>query len=287
MYAVEGVDYITKPFHAGEVLARVNTHLELRNTRIELQSLLSKTLTGGVRIMIDLLTFINPSLVEKSNRIRRYAQEMIKTLPINANESWNIDLAIMLSQIGCITLPAVILKKRNSNISLNYEEQQRYEQHPNLGADIVTKIPRFGNVAEIIRHQLIHPSAIDKNVPEIVFIGSSILNLLIVFDDLILKGMTPSSAVLELKKQNPPYLSMIINCSSEIINKKVNIPKRIVKIDMLISGMILNEDILTESGQVLLAKGTELAENFIQFLQLFLKIGKCSKDYAVIIDGNN
>jgi signal transduction histidine kinase len=36
-YEAGGVDYITKPFHAEEVLARVNTHLALRNMQRQLQ----------------------------------------------------------------------------------------------------------------------------------------------------------------------------------------------------------------------------------------------------------
>jgi diguanylate cyclase (GGDEF)-like protein len=36
-FEVGGVDYITKPFHAAEVLARVKTHLSLRRLRQELQ----------------------------------------------------------------------------------------------------------------------------------------------------------------------------------------------------------------------------------------------------------
>jgi len=36
-YGAGGIDYVTKPFHAEEVLARVNTHLSLRNMQRELQ----------------------------------------------------------------------------------------------------------------------------------------------------------------------------------------------------------------------------------------------------------
>jgi len=36
-FEVGAVDYITKPFDAGEVLARVNTHLTLRSRELELQ----------------------------------------------------------------------------------------------------------------------------------------------------------------------------------------------------------------------------------------------------------
>jgi CheY-like chemotaxis protein len=36
-FSIGGVDYITKPFHVGEVLARVNTHLTLRHLQKTLQ----------------------------------------------------------------------------------------------------------------------------------------------------------------------------------------------------------------------------------------------------------
>ncbi len=35
-FAVGGVDYVTKPFHSAELLARVNTHVELKRSREEI-----------------------------------------------------------------------------------------------------------------------------------------------------------------------------------------------------------------------------------------------------------
>ena len=47
-FAAGGVDYITKPFHQVEVLARVRTHITLRKREMELEQALAeiKTLTG-------------------------------------------------------------------------------------------------------------------------------------------------------------------------------------------------------------------------------------------------
>ena len=47
-FAAGGVDYITKPFHQVEVLARINTHITLRKREKELEAALEeiKTLTG-------------------------------------------------------------------------------------------------------------------------------------------------------------------------------------------------------------------------------------------------
>jgi len=55
------VDYITKPISPSIVRARVQTHLSLRNSQKKLQDLLNKTLSGSVRILIDLLSLVNPT----------------------------------------------------------------------------------------------------------------------------------------------------------------------------------------------------------------------------------
>ena len=282
-FEVGGVDYITKPFHPQEVLVRVNTHMSLQNARSELQSLLSKTLTGSIKVMIELLTFSNPYLVEKSNRIRRFAREMFQALPVNPLDYWNIDLAIMLSQIGCISIPD-IMKKKNSNTPLTDEELARFQQYPIIGAEIVTKIPRLENVAEIIRYQLIHPSLLKKDISEIVFYGSALLNFLLAFDDFMTKGMAAKFAISKMKEQIPNYPAFLIDRLSELINIESESHKHSVKINELNPGMILNENIISKSGEILLTKGTELTENLIQVLQRFLKNGQSTHSSVTIME---
>lgn len=112
-FAVGGLDYITKPLHFEEVHARVKTHLELRRAKAEVQVLLSKTLVGSVKFMMDLLELTQPSLVARSNRLRRYAKDAVAYLKIPAQE-WCIELATMLMHIGCVMLPEDIAKKNIS-----------------------------------------------------------------------------------------------------------------------------------------------------------------------------
>lgn len=59
-FELGAVDYITKPFHPQEVLVRVNTHLELQNAKSDLQTLLSKTLTGSIKVLVEILSFVSP-----------------------------------------------------------------------------------------------------------------------------------------------------------------------------------------------------------------------------------
>ncbi len=271
-FEMGAVDYITKPFHPQEVLVRVNTHLELQNAKSDLQTLLSKTLTGSIKVLVEILSFVSPPLVEKSNRIRRFAREMFQVLPINSQEVWIIDLAIMLSHIGCLSMTD-ILKKKSTNAGMTKDEQTRYEQHPIIGADIVAKIPRMEDVAEIISRQLIYPVRYPSNLPDVVYYGSSLLNLLLSYDDLITFGHTPKLAVSKLIDPVYGYPIVITDRLYRLINQDVYLRRHIVKSDKLVAGMVLNEDIVTKTGATLLTKGTELTDNLIQMIQRFANSG--------------
>ncbi len=121
-FDVGGVDYITKPFKPEEVNARVGVHLELKRTKNEIQSLLSKTLVGSVRLLVDVLTFSQPQLVQRSYRIRKYAKPILEKMKFDTQEAWNIELATMLSHIGCIAIPKEIMEKVNKQQKLTEAE---------------------------------------------------------------------------------------------------------------------------------------------------------------------
>ena len=206
-FAVGGLDYITKPFHFEEVHARVKTHLELRRAKAEVQVLLSKTLVGSVKFMMDLLELTQPSLVARSNRLRRYAKDAVAYLKIPAQEAWCIELATMLMHIGCVMLPEDIAQKNISGKVMTEEEQQLFEAQIMAGTELIAHIPRLDKVAELIRSchgmsmKSINIDSVDKN--------AVLLKAIVEFDRLLLQGITPLRAVNKLTVE-------IINCPKEI-----------------------------------------------------------------------
>jgi len=68
-FEVGGVDFISKPIQEAEVLARVNTHLQLRNTQLHLQKLVAERTAE--------LTATNESL-KIENRERKRVQQALK-----------------------------------------------------------------------------------------------------------------------------------------------------------------------------------------------------------------
>lgn len=197
-----GVDFITKPFQVEEVCARVQTHLELRKSRLEIQTLLSKTFVSSIRTITDILSLANPIVFDRSNRLKRYVREIMKHLKFDHMTAWQLELAAMLSQIGCIAIPEKVLQKKQQGITLTEEEEMKFRNYPVVAAELIADIPRLETVAEIIRslQELPDENESPTDISNVVMLGSSLLRMLIDYDYLIMSGV---SANLIIDRFNP------------------------------------------------------------------------------------
>ena len=260
------VDYITKPFQPEEVFARVNVHLELKRTKSEIQSFLSKTLIGSVRLLIEILTITQPQLVQQSNRIRSYAKSIISKLSLDANDAWSIELATMLSHIGCISIPSEVLRKVLAGHKLIGNEVTYYMQYPALGAKLIENIPRLEKTAAIIKHQLINPAELPFSENQVEYIGSVLLNMLISFDVFINNGTEIEYAYNKVKVQLKGCPDFLLKAFRGLIDEMSEASEKKVLVAELTPGMILAENAKLRDGTLLLSSGTELSDNLIDLM---------------------
>lgn len=140
-----GVDYITKPFHSAELIARVKTHLELYQAKKVLQQnnlVLSKQLhSKEQRILSELeqnqkeMIFMLTELMEATSdetgqhikRVAEISQLLAYYHPsLNADDEHIIFHASPMHDIGKITLPQSILHKEGP---LTDEEREVMKTH--------------------------------------------------------------------------------------------------------------------------------------------------------------
>lgn len=282
-----GIDYITKPFFAEEVMCRVKTHIELRNTLKENQKLLSKTLVGSIKVMSDLLSVANPLLAKKTNRLRHYAKEMMPYLGMESQNQWTVELAIMLSHIGLIGVPEGIIKRKSEKGQLKAEESFIYDQYPLTGSELIARIPRLQDVADMVKYQLTYPKHLPQELSSNVRLGASLINLLLIYDYNIMRGLEKHDVVSKLRTRLMDYPPAIMNAMQYIGEKEVEKPKTHVKIEMLKEGMVLFEDILNTSGELLLPRKTELTDSMVQLLQRLFRMGQFNKPFIAIVYKDN
>ncbi len=169
-FEVGGVDYITKPFHAEELLARVRTHLQLYRAKKVLQAhnltLEMKVKKETQRILSEMeenqkeMIFILSELIESVSdetgkhvqRVAEYSYLLAKYCPILTQEDAEIIYAAApLHDIGKLALSHDLLHKTQR---LSDEAHHELKMHTTKGHEFLKRSKRkFLKAADIIAYQ--------------------------------------------------------------------------------------------------------------------------------------
>jgi response regulator RpfG family c-di-GMP phosphodiesterase len=264
--------FLTKPCPS-EMLARaLDASLEQHRLLTAERELLEQTLRGSIGVLSDILSLVNPAAFSRGHRICRYVRHMVEKLGIPGQ--WQYELAAMLSQIGCVTVPPEVLEKDDLAQPLSEEETKILAAQNQVGHDLLAKIPRLENVAQMIAQQRL--AWVDRaGDPDPIKIGAHLLRVALDFDSQIIRGASPATVLAQMrarKEYNPAFVAAIEQIQIEEAATEI----RVVKVSQLRTGMILNASMLGKNGLVLLAQGHEITESAIARLNTFARtIGIC------------
>ena len=115
------------------------------------RELLENTLNGSVKVLMEILALADPVSFGRSQTLRDYARLVARTLQLPA--TWQLDLAAMLSQIGCVSVPPPLNYKARSGFGLTGPEKDILLRVPQVGSDLLANIPRLQTVARIVLYQ--------------------------------------------------------------------------------------------------------------------------------------
>jgi hypothetical protein len=277
-----------KPTAADQVAATLRACIHQYELIVAQKALLEQTLRGAVAVLSDILAAVCPQAFSCATRIREISCVLASKL--GYQNLWEVEIAAMLSQIGCVTIPARVLDRKFSGQSLFEPEEKLFRTHPNVGAKLIQSIPRLENVAESIAQQAVPFSSfaqtgIISNTPPVI---ARILKAVLDFDSLVSTGKLPKAALESLKKDAWKYDPQILAC----LEKEVLAGKGpTIEIDLAVKdvapGMILAEDVLDKNGLLLIAKGHQLSEVLIYRLQAFMQTRTIEETVRVLIPNPN
>ena len=233
------------------------------------KELLDKTLKGSVKVLSELLSLSNPMAFSCGYRIKNLVVELAQLLQLS--QIWKYEVAALMSQIGCITLPGDILNKKHANIELTDEENVMYRNHPKVGASLLADIPRLESVVGMISEQLRRYDEFteDLAVDDEIAIGAQILKVALDYDLLLFQGKKHHEAVKGLASDkgghNPDILKLLNNVKLD--DEEVRIVS--LKVHDISIGMIADEDIVAKNGILLTPKGQEITWPVLQGLLNF------------------
>lgn len=274
--------FLTKPCAPTDLRAAVDAGMEQHRLRCVEQELLEQTLTGSVRLLSEVLTLVAPSLFDRSQRLQRYVVHLAAQL--GCTDTWRFELAACLSMIGCVGLADDTLQRALSGAPLNDEESKAFAELPRTAYAILKKIPRFEEVAEIILLQADEPPSTRSLSPDIL-LGARLLRVSRSVERLVAAGASEERAALELIPTASAEDQALLLLLGQLRTAAHTGQAREVRVNQVTANMLLEDDVRTKTGVVVVAAGKQLNELLIERLLRFSRAGLLIEPIRVRVPG--
>jgi response regulator RpfG family c-di-GMP phosphodiesterase len=261
--------FLNKPC-SKEVMAKTLTAAlaQYRLVNAERQ-LLEQTLSGSIQVLTEVLSLVNPAAFSRAERARRYMHHIVTSM--NLGDPWQYEVAAMMSQLGCVTLAPETVEAVFNSEQLSPTEQAQYDAHPRVAYDLLSKIPRLEPIAWMIERQNQPLPARGPDDLETADMrrGAGILRLILAYERLIHKGVSRTEAAHTLSLQNknfsPEFFQALVALDPNAEQGEI----RKCRIELLSPGMIVQQEVRTNEGVLLISKGQEVTPPLIIKLKNF------------------
>jgi CheY-like chemotaxis protein len=259
--------FLSKPC-SKELMATTLTAALLQYRMVTAEKLLlEQTLNGSIKVLTEVLSLVNPAAFSRAEHARRYMHHVV--IAMNLGNPWQYEAAAMMSQLGCVTLPPETIDAVYRGEQLTPNEQAQYDAHPRIAYDLLSKIPRLEPIAWMIAHQN------DPNLEAVdsgragIRMGAQMLRLILAYEKLVHEGKSRTEAAHFLARQNVDFYPKFFEALVQIDLKADEGGVRRCNVDDLAPGMIVQQEVRTLDGTLLVPKGHEITPAVIFRLKNF------------------
>ncbi len=159
------IQYISKPWNDDEVRSLINNLVTRYNATMEkrfllgelklkneaLQLILQGTETGVEELLRDLIAAVGVNVASQNLKIKKLGQAVLKMMPkLSEKEKWEIRRALELFNLGLALLPSRVQRRIITEGMGVIKEIPLAQNHHLLAAQLLSGIPKFEGVANII-----------------------------------------------------------------------------------------------------------------------------------------
>lgn len=225
------------------------------------RDIMERTLSAVVKTLSDVLSLTDPELFKRATLVKGYVSQVVRGLALEG--AWQIEVAAALHTLGLVALPRELAHHSKGLTPLTVEDKKQLAAHPETAHRILCAIPRLEDVALIVAQQSSEP----EQGPEWVRRGARLLRLAKRVEERVSRGATLTEAIdsltLAASAEDKQFLGALRSAHSEAM------PVKALKARDLKPRMVLDEDVKTREGALVLPKGHELSAVLIERLRQF------------------
>jgi response regulator RpfG family c-di-GMP phosphodiesterase len=260
--------FLTKPCSPQSFLAAIAAATDQHRLITAEKELLEKTLRGSIKALTEILSLANPLIFGRATRLKNHAAELVAGLGVAF--SWQLEIAVMLSQIGCIVLSPANNEKLYYGRPLTPVEAESTQCVSKISLQLVENIPRLELVCAILDAQeyRFDGSGSPLGAPrgEAIPLGARVLKLVSDYDFLEASGTSTGAAIAALQARKGHYDPKLLGALARVKGKAAPGVGE-VKLAALQTGMLLVQDVMSTTGSVLVPRGHEVTEAILTRLR--------------------
>lgn len=247
--------FLMKPIDRASLAYALDAALEQHRLRRAERDLLEQTVTGAIDALTDLLALSSPWSARRATLVRQYVARIVG--PTEMAGDWQLRVAAAVADVGLVAVPEDVVRRSIGGATLTTQEALMMRRHASVAARVIAHIPRLDEVAAIVQAQLPGTTTEDPR--------ALVLQVATEVADGVLRGLAEPHAI-ALAEQSGRYADWLFAGLHE-----VPLPTRIVEVAPgdLRPGMVLQNDLCTESGALIAASGTTVTLAMIERIQNF------------------
>ena len=277
--------FMNKPTSPDDLKAAVRAGIRQHQLITAEKELLDRTLTGSVRVLSEVLSVVNPTAFGRSQRAHRVVQMVAAEL--GEEQSWALEVAARMSQVGCVTVPEELLQRHRSGELLSDEEKRVIFEHPKVGAQMLGKIPRLDAVAEAILYQekrfggggFPADSVHGDDIP----FGARMLKLALDFEAIVTSGLNPVNTMKEMQSRASWYDPQMLGALGTALERGREQQREELMMQELDLGMIMDQDVFATDETLLVSRGTEVTHPLLRRLDNWERLGRVEGPFRVVL----
>jgi CheY-like chemotaxis protein len=271
--------FLSKPCSPPQLIAAVEAAAEQHRLVTAERVLLEQTLAGSIKALTDVLALVDPISSGRAARVKRRVTALAEKLGLK--DRWQVDVAALLSQLGCIVLPTPTAEKVSRGEALSDAEKKMVERVPGVTEQLLGNIPRLEPVRAILTAAARPPAGTGA-----AELPAQILRVALDSDAIESTGVSPAQAVATLRGRADKYDATVIEAMMALFGSNDVEPITEVQLHVLRTGMVLAEDLKTVSGVLLAGRGYEITPSFVERLRN-QKAGSVKEPIRVVMKGKS
>jgi CheY-like chemotaxis protein len=263
--------FLTKPCPRDALRSAIDSAVAQHRLQTGERVLLEQTLRGSIKMLVDILAITSPAAFGRANQIKTRVLKLAALLGIL--DSWQLEIAALASQLGHIVLPHELCEKLEAKLPLTEDEQRMAARAPAMTEQLLANIPRLEGVRAMLAMH-VHPPRRKLSADpatQLIELGAHLLRVAIDIEALeSTRGDSACSPMSVLLSRTDFYDPEVIEAVERLYRDAApGVVIKPVSVSGLRAGMTLAEDVRLANGTLLVARGYEVTESFIERIKNF------------------